>query len=661
MHRTWSVGQWLAVLALTATIGAAPVRAQVPGQTIANSVMTLGVSNNGSWGLQSSSGQSFTYDDTGDGFNLGRSGRLVAQVNGVQSYLFGPSQLAPTTPLRRVNAGTPNERLEVGWTIGSSGVTVLGTYALVDVGRGQVDTAKVSFIFTNQATLARAIGFKNAIDTNINGNDQAHLVTPLGIVDTETGYGRTGLVTPPNYPNAVPDFFSAIEKDSLADPGLVGSLSFPGGPERPDKVIAGNWTTMVKATDFRYQPNGTPITDSGLGCWWYDRLVPAGQSVTFTLYYGLGVLSGNPGTLTAVVSGPPYIGTNAAGTAHLPNPFQMTTIVENTTESTITNVVVHIVPPGGMVANILSTDLSEPTGGVARRPTTAAATTTRKLGATAINAKAGLRAPKAVVTAGKYKPLVSLRSSPRNTSALAATRSRTKPGANAPATFAPTVDLEPGQVYVVGFEVVIDEAAWFNGGTDTLVVTVDGDDEPQNSAGQTFTLAPLHGPLSVPINLGFGWNLVALPFLPDIQNPVALFGPGTRTVKLVKNTATATPGKPYLGITYGYVDATALEPFVGYFVFYPSAAGRSFAAYGKDPASTAIGAPVAFNDFDLTPGWNIFGVDADTRASVFQARGVTSIQRYDPATQKYVALSPTDALRRGVGYYAFVKTLVTLP
>ena len=136
MHRTWSVGQWLAVLALTATIGAAPVRAQVPGQTIANSVMTLGVSNNGSWGLQSSSGQSFTYDDTGDGFNLGRSGRLVAQVNGVQSYLFGPSQLAPTTPLRRVNAGTPNERLEVGWTIGSSGVTVLGTYALVDVGRG---------------------------------------------------------------------------------------------------------------------------------------------------------------------------------------------------------------------------------------------------------------------------------------------------------------------------------------------------------------------------------------------------------------------------------------------------------------------------------------------------------------------------------------------
>ena len=655
---TASMGaRWVKCSGLLAFLvwSAGPAWAQAPAQSIANSVMVLGVGPNGNWGLQTSSRQSFTYDGSGNAFNIGNSGRLQVQVDGVTSHLYGSAQLTPTTALNRVNAGTAAERLVIGWTIPGTDITVTGRYGLVDIGHGQVDTAEISFQFTNTGTATRRLGFKNGIDVDVNGNDGAKIVSPLGPLSSETGFGATGLTTPPFYPKAIPDFLTVIERNTLADPGLSANLSFLGGSGRPDKVIAGSWSPMVLSGDFRYQPSGLGFGDSGFGIWWQDRNLAPGAQLTCTFYFGLGILGGSNGPLTVLVSGPSYVGSNAAADNFEPNPFQMTAYVQNTTASTITNVVMDLITPAGMTPAVLSTQVSA--SSTARL--LPSATATRRTGPAPLFAKGGVAGPRPAVATARAPLLTSKRLVPK-TAAVAAAIARTRPPTNAPTTFTVAVDLLPGQVLTVGFEVKADPAVWHAGGTGTIVVAVSGTGAPDNSASHNVTLARLVASLSARLDLKYGWNLLALPFQPYVTDPLAMFGPGTRTIRLVKDTSGVRPATPYLGILYNYANVTAMEAYVGYFVFWPTLAGTTLTVYGEAPVRAAS-VPADLGGFTLTPGWNMFGMDEDTPASAFQSLGVISLQRWDPTTQRYVPLAPADLLRRGVGYYAFVRTQTVIP
>jgi hypothetical protein len=157
----------------------------------------------------------------------------------------------------------------------------------------------------------------------------------------------------------------------------------------------------------------------------------------------------------------------------------------------------------------------------------------------------------------------------------------------------------------------------------------------------------------IELQLAEGWNLVALPFTPRLRDPLRLFGSDTLTVKLVKEINKGVRGR-FKGIQYTYDEVTALQALEGYFVYIPSATGRSISVLGDPLASTV--------DLPITVGWNIIGVPDPQNAGQFRERStlIKSVQRYDTPGQAFSSLANADFMEPGVGYFVFVKSDLTI-
>lgn len=303
-------------------------------EVVSNSYVTMGLGDDGRFGLATTGGKPGDSSDDnkylvfGGATGYGSTGGLAIKID---STVYALEGLQPARPLTRL-AG--NDGGVTGWTIAHDGdsIDVDVRYQLVDNGSGQADTVKVTVTVQNtpaRAQAIRVVGVKFGMDTQIGSNDGAPIATDAGIVAVETGFG-------PAYNNPVPNFWQALERNDLGDPGLVarGTLT-GGGATTPDKVILGQYPQASSSGAFDHEPSGLSYSgDSAVGIWWLDRTLAPDSSLQFVTFYGLGDFSGvSGGNLAMSVSAPSQATLNAAETGF--DPFTVQAIVQNDTGSPV--------------------------------------------------------------------------------------------------------------------------------------------------------------------------------------------------------------------------------------------------------------------------------------------------------------------------------------
>ena len=308
---------------------------------LSNAFVRLGVGFEGAWGLGTTGGD--PADPNDDDLDLtfsptGSSNGLALDLDGVVHVL---DESAPE--IARADDGSCVTAI---WTV--DGMLLRARYELVASGSGRADTAKVTYTVTNSVLKAeggdRSVSLKLGLDIDI-GNAYARLVTPLGSVAAETGFGQTG--SGGAYALPVPDFWQGFQHDSLAQPGLVGQGTFAGGGSTsPDKVVIGQWPAVSAGSTFDYAPTGLSYGDTAVALWWLNRSVPPGASVSFVVLYGMGQVSRAGTGLAMTVSAPASLG--SAGSAFEPNPFTVMVQVQNLGAAELLNVPVTIALPSGL-------------------------------------------------------------------------------------------------------------------------------------------------------------------------------------------------------------------------------------------------------------------------------------------------------------------------
>ena len=151
-----------------------------------------------------------------------------------------------------------------------------------------------------------------------------------------------------------------------------------------------------------------------------------------------------------------------------------------------------------------------------------------------------------------------------------------------------------------------------------------------------------------------GWNLVGMPFEPLVNDPAAVFGEGSLTVRLVRDTSHATdPRRPYKNVRYSYEDATQLKAYEAYFVYIPDSEGLSFTLNGRDPGDLTLA---------LGAGWNLVGTPGLISMAAFRQTlsQVHTVTYWDCSEAKYVDLARRDNLQGGIGYFCYLVKAATL-
>ena len=222
------------------------------------------------------------------------------------------------------------------------GIRVKQTLRLVEgQGTANPDTAQVSYELTNTSGAEHTIGLRVMNDTMLNGNDGALFRIPgTGNVTTETDFAG----------DSVPDYFLGLQ--SFDDSEHVSAATLRGGAATPpDRLIVGVWGGLYD-TDFDYttSPSTSIAGDSAYAVYWTNRTLAAGESATFTHYYGTsGVAADLRPPLAVNLSAPTSLDVNEGG-ALTPNPFTVGAFLQNTGNGPAENVTASISSiPDGLV------------------------------------------------------------------------------------------------------------------------------------------------------------------------------------------------------------------------------------------------------------------------------------------------------------------------
>lgn len=196
----------------------------------------------------------------------------------------------------------------------------------------KLDTCLVRYIIDNQDRRDHRVGIRFLLDTFIGSNDGVPFTIPGRdqLCDTELRF-RT--------PEEVPDFFEAIEREDLSDPGTVARVQLRLGEriEAPSRVTLGAYPNpLLGKRDRRCMQEKTmwevpvlPIktlrtADSAVALYWLEKELKPGEKREVGFAYGLGNVSRGDGdsagrlllsvggrfipngefTLTALVSNP---------------------------------------------------------------------------------------------------------------------------------------------------------------------------------------------------------------------------------------------------------------------------------------------------------------------------------------------------------------------
>lgn len=194
---------------------------------------------------------------------------------------------------------------------------------------GYADTVRISYIVKNNGNRTHRVGTRIMMDTMLGNNDAAPFRIP--------GYGAVTKETQFNGSHIPPEW---IAYDSLSNPAVT-SRGILKVPEKlaPDKFVLLNWG-RIYGTKWNITTIPEENGDSSVGIWWYPDNLEAGQSRTYTTYYGIAYIQITPKVLT--------VGLNSRPSVHQGDTFTITSFIENTGDLKAENVKVMISLPSGL-------------------------------------------------------------------------------------------------------------------------------------------------------------------------------------------------------------------------------------------------------------------------------------------------------------------------
>ncbi|NOK64310.1 MAG: hypothetical protein GFH25_541320n50 [Chloroflexi bacterium AL-N10] len=194
---------------------------------------------------------------------------------------------------------------------------------------GQIDAARISYTLRNTASVARAVGLRVMIDTQINDADGAPFRIPgRGIITNETDL--LGADVPDNFQV----FFQVDNSERVAAGTLVG-----GAATRPDRLVLANWR-RIRETDYAFTPDPSVSfggDDSAYAVYWNPVTLAPGETLTYATLYGLAEIEADlRPPLALAVSSPATL--TVEESQYIPNPFDITATVLNNGTATATAV-----------------------------------------------------------------------------------------------------------------------------------------------------------------------------------------------------------------------------------------------------------------------------------------------------------------------------------
>jgi hypothetical protein len=211
------------------------------------------------------------------------------------------------------------------------------------------DVYPVAFDFSGQIVMKwkyhcvtydlKSVRMQYLLDTWIDGNDKARVLTRYGYRNTWTLYTHGN----PNYDD-IPTFYQAFKYDLDAahnyNPGVVsqGTLIDPElGLMKPDAVVVGDWTVLSLILWGWPQSLATlgKYDDSAILMQFVQSFAEAGNTVEIgRTSYGTGEFETCTGDLYGLIFRPRKIKPDATGTGYKPNPFNVDLYLFNTNEFT---------------------------------------------------------------------------------------------------------------------------------------------------------------------------------------------------------------------------------------------------------------------------------------------------------------------------------------
>jgi hypothetical protein len=196
----------------------------------------------------------------------------------------------------------------------------------IDVdGKGQfkryLDTCRVRYILENKDNKEHRVGLRVMVDTMIGSNDGVPFLIP----------GRDQLITEffdahGGAKDPIPEFFQALERPNLKNPGVVGffNLRLGGDVEPPTRVSLTRW---VQPEMWIYDQQIRPFFDaqrnegdSEVVLYWGEKSLAPGTKREIGYSYGLGDVSSKSGALAITIGGDKTPGKELTVTALVENP-----------------------------------------------------------------------------------------------------------------------------------------------------------------------------------------------------------------------------------------------------------------------------------------------------------------------------------------------------
>lgn len=230
--------------------------------------------------------------------------------------------------------------------------SIVATWRLGDIEVSQVlsivrstttglhDTAKITYIVTNQGSAERSVGSRIMLDTMLGANDGAPIRAKDKAILSDTAFGASD----------IPHFWQAF--DSLSSPSVTSQGTLVGADATPpDRVIVTNWgiladgvwdVDIVPGRDFTRA--GEYELDSAIALYWDPAPLAPGDSREYTTLYGMGGISVAPGVLSVGVTSPAEVTTGK----DRPATFPIVAYVENSGPTVALNVRIALELPDGL-------------------------------------------------------------------------------------------------------------------------------------------------------------------------------------------------------------------------------------------------------------------------------------------------------------------------
>jgi hypothetical protein len=225
------------------------------------------------------------------------------------------------------------------WNV-AGGVVLTQTLSLVSsVSGGSLNTVEIRYDIENNDTAAHDVGLRIMLDTMLDNNDGAPFRVP-GVGDVTQEVEFTGA--------NMPQYFEVF--NDLANPTVQAKGTLSGGNATPpDRMVFAYWRHIVGTPwDFTVDTANYVTSDSALGYYWNPVRMNAGDKKTYITYYGLGQMQVvTQGNFTVALSSYDAL-TRDSNDALSPNPFQITSYIQNSGNGPITGAAAALTLPAGL-------------------------------------------------------------------------------------------------------------------------------------------------------------------------------------------------------------------------------------------------------------------------------------------------------------------------